>query len=156
MKLTYCLYLTSTPDFTNIANLEELILEGCKKLVKVHPSIGMLKKLLPLNMRDCTCLTSLPSKLEMDSLHILILSGCLKVDKMPEDLGRIKSLTELHADRTAITELPSFVSSQTNLESLSIGGQGRIQPRWLRSCYLMRSDQGNTLGSQDIDDFYRS
>ncbi|GJR21416.1 NB-ARC domains-containing protein [Tanacetum coccineum] len=53
MKLRYCLYLRSTPDFTDIANLEELILEGCKKLVKVHPSIGMLKKLLVLNMRDC-------------------------------------------------------------------------------------------------------
>ncbi|GKB52042.1 NB-ARC domains-containing protein, partial [Tanacetum coccineum] len=30
----------------------------------------------------------------------------------------------------AITEIPSFVSSLTNLESLSFGGQGRIQPRW--------------------------
>ncbi|GKC90299.1 NB-ARC domains-containing protein, partial [Tanacetum coccineum] len=30
----------------------------------------------------------------------------------------------------AITEIPSFVSSLTNLESLSFGGQGKIQPRW--------------------------
>ncbi|GKC56861.1 NB-ARC domains-containing protein [Tanacetum coccineum] len=66
----------------------------------------------------------------MDSLQVLNLSGCLKVDKLSEDLGKIKSLTELHADRTAITELPSFVSSLINLESLSFGGQGRIQPRW--------------------------
>ncbi|GKC95179.1 NB-ARC domains-containing protein, partial [Tanacetum coccineum] len=133
MKLRYCLYLTSTPDFTDIANLEELILEGCKNLVKVHSSIGILKKLIVLNMRDCTCLKSFPSNLEMDSLQVLILSGCLKLDKLPEDLGRIKSLTELHADRTAITEVPSFVSSLINLESLSIGGQGRIQPRWWTS-----------------------
>ncbi|GJR21417.1 NB-ARC domains-containing protein [Tanacetum coccineum] len=69
----------------------------------------------------------------MDSLRILILSGCLKLDKLPEDLGRIKSLTELHADRTAITEVPSFVSSLINLESLSFGGQGRIQPKWWTS-----------------------
>nr|GEX02212.1 NB-ARC domains-containing protein [Tanacetum cinerariifolium] len=39
----------------------------------------------------------------------------------------------LHVDRTAITELPSFVSSLINLESLSFGGQGRIQPRWWTS-----------------------
>ncbi|GKD35998.1 NB-ARC domains-containing protein [Tanacetum coccineum] len=114
MKLRYCLYLTSAPDFTDIANLEELILEGCKNLVKVHPSIGMLKKLPVLNMRDCTCLKSFPSNLEMDSLQILILSGCLKMEKLPEDLGRIKSLTELHIDRTSITELPLFVQQERN------------------------------------------
>ncbi|GJX88005.1 NB-ARC domains-containing protein [Tanacetum coccineum] len=121
MKLRYCLYLTSAPDFTDIANLEELILEGCKKLVKVHPSIGMLKKLLVLNMRDCTCLKSFPSNLEMDSLQILILSGCLKMEKLPEDLGRIKRLTELHIDRTSITELPLFVQ------------QDSIRSRWWTS-----------------------
>ncbi|GJY99574.1 NB-ARC domains-containing protein [Tanacetum coccineum] len=121
MKLRYCLYLTSTPDFTDIANLEELILEGCKNLVKVHPSLGMLKKLLVLNMRDCTSLKSFPSNLEMDSLHVLILSGCLKMEKLPEDLGRIKSLTELHIDRTSITELPLF------------GQQKSIRSRWWTS-----------------------
>ncbi|GKD60138.1 NB-ARC domains-containing protein [Tanacetum coccineum] len=74
-----------------------------------------------------------PSRVEMDSLQGLNLSGCLKVNQLPEDLGRIKSLTELHVDRTAIKEVPSFVSSLINLESLSFGGQGRIQPRWWTS-----------------------
>ncbi|GKE95916.1 NB-ARC domains-containing protein [Tanacetum coccineum] len=69
----------------------------------------------------------------MDSLQVLNLSGCLKVDKLSEDLGKIKSLTELHVDRIGITELPSFVSSLINLEALSFGGQGRIQPRWWTS-----------------------
>ncbi|GJU08560.1 NB-ARC domains-containing protein [Tanacetum coccineum] len=101
------------------------------KLRHFHPSIGMLKRLLVLNMRDCRRVRSFPSKVEMDSLRVLNLTGCLKVDQLPEALGRIKSLTELHVDRTAITELPSFVSSLINLESLSFGGQGRIQPR----CY---------------------
>ncbi|PWA37008.1 NB-ARC domains-containing protein [Artemisia annua] len=108
MKLRYCCYLTSTPDFSKITNLKELTLEGCENLVKVHPSIGMLKKLVVLNMRNCKRLKSLPSKLEMVSLQILILSGCLKMEKLPEDLGKIKSLTKLHIDRTSITELPLF------------------------------------------------
>ncbi|GKG17160.1 NB-ARC domains-containing protein [Tanacetum coccineum] len=107
MKLRYCCNLTTSPDFSEITNLEELILEGCVNLVSIHPSIGMLRRLVVLN-----------------------LTGCLKVDQLPEALGRIKSLTELHVDRTAITELPSFVSSLINLESLSFGGQGRIQPKW--------------------------
>ncbi|PWA81671.1 NB-ARC domains-containing protein [Artemisia annua] len=107
MKLSYCCNLTTTPDFSEIANLEELSLDGCVNLVSIHPSIGMLRRLVVLN-----------------------LMGCLKVDQLPEALGRIKSLKELHVDRTAVTELPSFVSSLINLESLSFGSQGRIQPRW--------------------------
>ncbi|GKD40097.1 NB-ARC domains-containing protein [Tanacetum coccineum] len=133
MKLRYCCNLTTTPDFSEITNLEELSLEGCVNLVSVHPSIGMLKRLVVLNLRDCKRLQNFPSRVEMDALQVLNLTGCLKVDQLPEALGRIKSLTELHVDRTAITELPSFVSSLINLESLSFGGQGRIQPRWWTS-----------------------
>ncbi|GKA10956.1 NB-ARC domains-containing protein [Tanacetum coccineum] len=121
MKLRYCCYLTSTPDFSEITNLEELTLEGCENLVKVHPSIGSLKKLVVLNMRNCKRLKNFPSKLEMVSLQILILSGCLKMDKLPEDLGRIKSLTELHIDRTSITEFSLF------------GQQESIRSRWWTS-----------------------
>ncbi|GJY89191.1 NB-ARC domains-containing protein, partial [Tanacetum coccineum] len=131
VKLRYCCNLTTTPDFSEITNLEELDLEGCVNLVTIHPSIGMLKRLVVLNMRDCRRARSFPSKVEMDSLQVLNLSGCLKVDKLPEDLGKIKSLTELHVDKTAITELPSYASSLINLKSLSFGGQRRMQPR----CY---------------------
>ncbi|GJS16672.1 NB-ARC domains-containing protein [Tanacetum coccineum] len=133
MNLRYCSNLTTTPDFSEITNLEELSLEGCVNLVSVHPSIGMLKRLVVLNLRDCKRLQNFPCRVEMDALQVLNLTGCLKVDQLPEALGRIKSLTELHVDRTAITKLPSFVSSLINLEALSFGGQGRIQPRWWTS-----------------------
>ncbi|GJW76048.1 NB-ARC domains-containing protein [Tanacetum coccineum] len=133
MKLRYCCNLSTTPDFSEITKLEELSLEGCVNLVSIHPSIGMLKRLIVLNLRDCKRLQNFPSRVEMDALKVLNLTGCLKVDQLPEALGRCKSLTELHADRTAITEVPSFVSSLINLESLSFGGQGRIQPRWWTS-----------------------
>ncbi|GKA63599.1 NB-ARC domains-containing protein [Tanacetum coccineum] len=133
MKLRCCCNLTTTPDFSEISNLEELNLEGCVNLVTVHPSIGMLKRLVVLNLRDCKRLQNFPSRVEMDALQILNLTGCLKVDQLPEALGQIKSLTELHVDKTAITKLPSFVSSLINLESLSFGGQGRNQPRWWTS-----------------------
>ncbi|GJW75558.1 NB-ARC domains-containing protein [Tanacetum coccineum] len=133
MKLRYCCNLTTTPDFSEITNLEELSLEGCVNMVSVHPSIGMLKRLVVLNLRECKRLQNFPSRVEMDDLHVLNLTGCLKVDQLPEALGQIKSLTELHVDRTAIKKLPSFVSSLINLESLSFGGQWRIQPRWWTS-----------------------
>ncbi|GJX02962.1 NB-ARC domains-containing protein [Tanacetum coccineum] len=78
MKLRYYLYLTSTPDFTDIVNLKELILKG----------YGFSS--------------------DFDSLQILILSWCLKLRKLPDDLCGIKSLTELYIDQTSITELPLF------------------------------------------------
>ncbi|GJY20895.1 NB-ARC domains-containing protein, partial [Tanacetum coccineum] len=43
---------------------------------------------------------------------------------------RIKSLVELHVDRTAIREFPSFVFSLENLQSLSFGGHQEIPSRW--------------------------
>ncbi|GJU07242.1 NB-ARC domains-containing protein [Tanacetum coccineum] len=109
MKLRHCCNLTTTPNFSEITNLEELYLEGCVNLVTLHPSIGMLKRLVVLNMRDCRRARSFPSKVEMDSLRVLNLTGCLKV---------IKSLTELHVDRTAITELPSFPQRSVSLAGL--------------------------------------
>ncbi|GJR76951.1 NB-ARC domains-containing protein [Tanacetum coccineum] len=52
MKLRHCCNLTTTSDFSEITNLEELDLEGCVNLVTVHPSIEMLKRLVVLNMTD--------------------------------------------------------------------------------------------------------
>nr|GFB42790.1 NB-ARC domains-containing protein [Tanacetum cinerariifolium] len=105
MKVRYYCNLTTTHDFSKITNLEELRLEGCVNLVGVHPSIGILKRLLVLNLRDCKRLQNFPSRVEMDALQVLNLTGCLKIDQLPEALGRIKSLTELHVDRTAITDV---------------------------------------------------
>ncbi|GJS68276.1 NB-ARC domains-containing protein [Tanacetum coccineum] len=96
MKLRYCCNLTTTPDFSEITNLEELSLEGCLNLDTFHPSIGMLKRLVAINLSDCKRLRSFPSN--------------LKMDKLPADSGRIKTLVELHIDGTAITERPGCSS----------------------------------------------
>ncbi|GKC05655.1 NB-ARC domains-containing protein [Tanacetum coccineum] len=84
MKLRYCCNLTTTPDFSEITSLEELDLEGCVNLVTVHPSIGMIKRLVVLNMRDCRRARSFPSKVEMDYLQVLNLLGYLNVNQPPE------------------------------------------------------------------------
>ncbi|GJT18219.1 NB-ARC domains-containing protein [Tanacetum coccineum] len=49
----------------------------------VHPSIGMLKRLVVLNLRDCKQLQNFPSRVEMDALQVLNLTGCLKVNQLP-------------------------------------------------------------------------
>ncbi|KHG14897.1 suppressor of npr1-1, constitutive 1 -like protein [Gossypium arboreum] len=87
--------LIETPDFTTASNLEVLILEGCTKLVDVHPSIGVLKSLKLLNLRDCKSLRSLPTKIGMESLETLILSGCSSLVRFPEIDGKMERLKTL-------------------------------------------------------------
>ena len=75
--------LTQTPDFTGFPNIKRLIFQGCTSLHELHPFVGGLKKLIPLN-----------------------LSGCSKLKKFPEIETDMTNLLELHLDGTAIEELP--------------------------------------------------
>ncbi|KAB2006496.1 hypothetical protein ES319_D11G349800v1 [Gossypium barbadense] len=139
--------LIKTPDFTTASNLEVLILEGCTKLVDVHPSIGVLKSLKLFNLRDCKSLRTLPTKIGMESLETLILSGCsslvrfpeidgkmerlktlylsgcYRVENLSENLQQAKFLEELDLSETAITEPPSFIFHFKNLKVLSFNGR---------------------------------
>ncbi|GMI79306.1 hypothetical protein HRI_001599900 [Hibiscus trionum] len=148
--------LLKTPDFTTTPNLETLILEGCIRIVDVHPSIGVLSSLKLLNLRSCTSLRNLPTKTGIGSLETLILkdcrnlvslpssiggctclktldlSGCYKVRNLPENLQQVELLEELDLSETAIVKLPSFVFQLKNLKVLSLnrlkGPSSRIAP----------------------------
>ncbi|MBA0702999.1 hypothetical protein Goari_022162, partial [Gossypium aridum] len=82
--------LIKIPDFTTASKLEVLILEGCTKLVDVHPSNGVLNSLKLLNLRDCKSLRNLPTKIGMGSLETLILSGCQSLVSFPEIDGKME------------------------------------------------------------------
>ncbi|XP_031275391.1 TMV resistance protein N-like [Pistacia vera] len=151
-------YLTKTPDFTGAPNLERLILDGCTSLSFVHPSIGLLKKLILLNLKDCKQFKSLRAKIEWESLEVLILSGCSKLssvreimsntkhlatlkvldlngcsklDKLPEDLGHLASLESLDLGGTAMSQPPSSIVLLKNLEQLSFHGcKGKARKSW--------------------------
>ncbi|XP_024967473.1 TMV resistance protein N-like [Cynara cardunculus var. scolymus] len=129
INLRQCCNLIKTPDFTEIPNLEELILDGCKSLNEVHPSVGTLSRLVVLNLRKCTSLGNPPNCIGLKSLQILNLSGCKKLDKFPDDMGIMKDLVELHADGTQIVQLPSSVSFLGNLQVFSLGQREGIQTK---------------------------
>ncbi|GJZ24052.1 NB-ARC domains-containing protein [Tanacetum coccineum] len=107
MKLRYCCNLTTTPDFSEITNLEELDLEGCVNLVTVHPSIGMLKRLVnqvpeslifgsrvvlqsevsyePTTSPKIMFHSQLAWKLtQLSHLDYLYVNGCKKLEVLPE------------------------------------------------------------------------
>ncbi|KAK7247077.1 hypothetical protein RIF29_41953 [Crotalaria pallida] len=78
--LSYSKNLSKTPDFSGMPNLEELYLEGCTKLAKIHASIGLSRKLIRLNLKNCTSLKNLPESIfDLSSLKVLNLHGCSKL-----------------------------------------------------------------------------
>ncbi|KAJ1411292.1 Leucine-rich repeat domain superfamily [Sesbania bispinosa] len=123
LNLSHSRKLRQTPDFSNLPNLEKLILKDCPSLSQVSPTIGQLKKILLINLKDCTGLHDLPRSIyKLESLKTLILSGCTKIDKLEEDIEQMKSLTTLIADKTAITRVPFGVVRSKSIGYISLCG----------------------------------
>ncbi|GAU43798.1 hypothetical protein TSUD_285500 [Trifolium subterraneum] len=123
LNLSHSHYLTRSPDFSNMPNLEKLILKDCPMLSEISPSIGDLSKILLIDLEDCVSLRSLPrNTYKLKSLKTLILSGCLRIDKLEEDLEQMESLTTLLANDTAITRVPFSVVRSKSIGYISLCG----------------------------------
>jgi len=59
LNLSHSHYLTRSPDFSNMPNLEKLVLNDFPMLSEISPSIGHLNKILLINLEDCISLCSL-------------------------------------------------------------------------------------------------
>ena len=114
--------MIETPNFSRISNLEQLILQGCTRLSKIHASLGELKRLIPLDLNGCKCLKSLPHKISLESLKVFILSGCSRLKMFLEIVGDMSCLLELYLDGIAIKELPLLVERLTGLIKLDLSG----------------------------------
>ena len=76
--------IIQTPDFIGLPNIQSLSFEGCTILQDLHPSVGGLKQLIELDLKDCKCLENLPhelnfffflrKELNLESLEILFLA----------------------------------------------------------------------------------
>ncbi|RDX81319.1 TMV resistance protein N, partial [Mucuna pruriens] len=123
LNLSHSKYLSKTPDFSKLPNLEKLILKDCPSLYEVHHSIGDLSKLLLLNLKDCICLGNLPMIIyKLKSLQTLILSGCSKIDKLEENIVQMESLTSLIADNTSLKQVPFSIVRSKNIGYISLCG----------------------------------
>ena len=123
LNLSHSHYLTQTPDFSYLPNLEKLVLEDCPRLSEVSHSIGHLDKVLLINLKDCISLCTLPRNIyTLKSLKTLILSGCLMIDKLEEDFEQMESLTTLIANNTAITKVPFSVVRSKSIGFISLCG----------------------------------
>ncbi|XP_054819954.1 disease resistance protein RUN1-like [Prosopis cineraria] len=127
INLSYSKDLIQSPDFSTLPNLERLVLEGCIKLVKVHPSLGQHKKVVMVNLTDCINLKSLPNRLDMDSLEKLTLSGCSKLKKLPEFGENMKYFSMLDLkDCKTLGRLPCSIGNLKSLVTLNIFGCSKL------------------------------
>ncbi|CAL5186047.1 unnamed protein product [Lathyrus oleraceus] len=149
LNLSHSHYLTHTPDFSYMPNLEKLVLKDCPTLSKVSPSIGHLNKILLINLENCISLCNLPRSIyKLKSLKTLILSGCIKIDKLEEDLEQMESLTTLLANNTAITRVPFSVVRSQSIGYISLCGYQGFSRDVFPSIIWSWMSPSNNLSSQ--------
>ncbi|GKB79686.1 NB-ARC domains-containing protein, partial [Tanacetum coccineum] len=114
MKLRHCCNLTTTPDFSEITNLEELDLEGCVNLVTVHP--------INCNAQEACCLKY--GRLRTGYWE----SGCLNVNQVPEAFWS-----------RWWTSIPGFIWNQQHPQrSVSLAGLQMLQDVDFSYCNLVQ------------------
>ncbi|BBN69268.1 Putative disease resistance TIR-NBS-LRR class protein [Prunus dulcis] len=124
IKLSRSLNLVNTPDFRGFPNLEYLILEGCIRLYKVDPSLGMLERIT--QMKDCKSLVHLPKSVYgLKFVKVLNLSGCSKLNKLPNDLGNAECWRSLIGNQ--FVSLPNGISLLSRLQFLNLEYCERLQ-----------------------------
>ncbi|KAL2327746.1 hypothetical protein Fmac_021173 [Flemingia macrophylla] len=134
MDLSNSKYLAETPDFSEIPKLERLDLSGCTNLLHVHPSIGLLEKLVFLSLRNCSNLVNINfvNRSNQSSLTVLNFSGCIKLRNTPDFTGA-KNLKYLDFDGCA----------SLSLVHKSIGALLKLRFYSLRNCKSLVSVPNN-------------
>ncbi|RVW94212.1 TMV resistance protein N [Vitis vinifera] len=130
LNLSQSQQLNEIPHFSNMSNLEQLDVEGCRSLDNVDSSVGFLKKLTLLNLRGCQKIRSLPSTIQnltfpenmedMECLKSLDLSGtCIK--ELPSSIEFLKHLAYLRLVKCEnLRSLPSSICRLKYLHNLDL------------------------------------
>ncbi|XP_054789464.1 disease resistance protein RUN1-like [Prosopis cineraria] len=126
MDFRGCQRVKRIPDLSEVPNLNELWLEGCKDLISVHPSVGFLGKLKRLSVKNCRKLRTFPS-IWLRSLEHFDLSECESLQKFPEILGTMENLREINLNYSGIEELPLSFKNLAGLQKLELTRCLRLQ-----------------------------
>ncbi|KAG2380973.1 TMV resistance protein [Vigna angularis] len=127
LNLSHSMFLIETPDFSELRNLEKLIVKNCPRLRKVHQSIGDLHNLVLINLKGCRRLRNLPTEAyKLKSLKTLILSGCLKIHIYEKDILCMGSLTTLISENTAVKQVPFSIVNSKSVGHILLGGNNGL------------------------------
>ena len=119
LNLGFCEYVREIPDLSNLQNLKQLMLEGCRNLTEIHASIGELRKLEVLDSSLCDKLKTFPRAFKSPSLRQLSLHDCKSLKNFPEILENV-DITCLDISYTGIDKLPWSICNLTKLTQLWI------------------------------------
>ena len=124
-------------DLSGAPKLKHLILRCCKRLYKIHASLGDHKQLIRLDLNGCKCLESLPHKINSEVLEIFNRGGCSRQKKFPEFVGNMSCLSKLCFSETTIKHLPLLVEHLTGLTKLDLRDCKNLSSLPNVCCYLM-------------------
>eukprot|EP00261_Vitis_vinifera_P038522 XP_019079765.1 PREDICTED: TMV resistance protein N-like [Vitis vinifera] len=130
LNLSESQQLNEIPHFSNMSNLEQLNVKGCRSLDNVDSSVGFLKKLTLLNLR-----------------------GCQKIRSLPSTIQNLVSLKSLYIDGTAIEELPSSICHLTSLQVLSISECKNLRSLPSSICRLKYLEELNLYDCSNLETF---
>ncbi|CAK8577153.1 unnamed protein product [Lathyrus sativus] len=120
LDLSHSKNLKKMPDFRGIPNLERLSFEGCVKLVRMDPFIGILKRLVFLNLKDCENLASIPNNIfGLSSLECVNLSGCPNMFRNQRLVNISENASHYQSTMSSILKWTTF-SAHKNLGSCSL------------------------------------
>ncbi|XP_065875759.1 disease resistance protein RPV1-like isoform X2 [Euphorbia lathyris] len=120
-------------------------------IVEIPSSIGLLSKLLHLDLMNCKRLENLPSDIyNLACLEHLVLSGCSSITKFPEVSMQIK---KLFLDGTAIEEIPSSIQHCFELIELNLQNCTSLHTLPSTICKLKHLQKLNLSGCGMFDNF---
>ncbi|XLT85181.1 hypothetical protein S245_007257, partial [Arachis hypogaea] len=122
MNFSCCQSITKFPDVSGAKSLRELILDGCKKLVKVDDSIGFLPNLVYLSASECTQLKSFLLQISLPSLEYLSFDLCSRLAHFPDVLGKNDKPLKISLRHTALRELSDSFAELSGLGYLDMTG----------------------------------
>ncbi|WJX50837.1 hypothetical protein P8452_37088 [Trifolium repens] len=112
--------------------------QGCVKLVQIDSSIGILRELVFLNLKNCENLICIPNEISgLTALKSLKLCGCSKAFNNPKaredfsscvlpSLPSFSCLTELDISFCRLSQIPDALGCLTWLERLNLRGNNFV------------------------------
>ncbi|KAM0014928.1 putative TIR domain, P-loop containing nucleoside triphosphate hydrolase [Helianthus debilis subsp. tardiflorus] len=156
LNLGHSRNLIRTPDFDGLPCLERLILENCKSLEEIHPSIGYHKRLVFVNMSWCTRLKRFPPIIHMKKLETLNLSRCHELQQFSDIQSNMDRLVTLDLSDTGIEIIPPSDGRPPGLNLLDLSNCRNLVelPDLPSSIAILKAEDCRSLESVgDLSDY---
>ncbi|KAL2318720.1 hypothetical protein Fmac_032596 [Flemingia macrophylla] len=127
MNFSYNQSITEIPDASEIPSLRELRLDHCRHLIRVHDSVGFLKRLAHLSASECTQLRNFLGKMFLPSLEVLDLNLCGRLEDFPEIMEEMNKPLKIYMTNTAIKVLPQSIDKLIGLVSIEMSSSRKLK-----------------------------